>query len=69
MCGGEKEDLTHFLLWCPAYSDERLKNINLQQPYQEKKDIMGELLFGNNIEETKTIQKFWKIREMKMKPQ
>ncbi len=43
----------HFLLWCPACSDERQKNKNLHQPYQEKEDIIGELLFGNNIEETK----------------
>ncbi len=39
--------------WCTAYSDERQKNINLQQPYQEKEDIIGELLFENSIEETK----------------
>ncbi len=71
MCGSEKEDLKHFLLWRPAYSDERQKNIKLQQPYQEgEENAIGELLFGNNIEETKeTIQKFWKIREKKMKPQ
>ena len=33
MCGSEKEDLKHFLLWRPAYSDERQKNIKLQQVY------------------------------------
>ena len=72
MCEEEKEDLKHFLLWCPAYSDVRQKNIKLQQPYKEEEDdIIGELLFGNeNIEETKiTIHKFWKIREKKMKEQ
>ncbi len=68
MCGSEKEDLKHFLLWGPGYSDERQKNIKLQQPYQEEESIIGEFLFGNNIEETKeTIHKFWKIREKEMK--
>ncbi len=69
MCGSEKEDLRHFLQWCPAYRDERQKNIKLQQPYQEE-NIIPELLFGNNIDETKeTMHKFRKIRERKMKPQ
>ncbi len=59
MCGSEKEDLKRFILWCPAYSEERQKNIVLQQPYQEEEDVIGELLFGNSIEQTKeTIQKF-----------
>ena len=54
MCGSEKEDLRHFLLWCPAYSDERQKNEKLQQPY--KQDIIGELLFeSRNIKDTKDI--------------
>ena len=34
MCGAECEDLEHFLLWCPAYREERHKHIKLQQPYQ-----------------------------------
>ncbi len=47
------------------------KNIILQQPYQEEEeDVIGELLFGNSIEQTKeTIHKLWNIREKKMKPQ
>ncbi len=71
MCGSEKEDLKHFLLSCPEYSDERQKNTKLQQPYQEEEEnIIGEILFVNNIDETKeTIYKFWKIREKKMKQQ
>ncbi len=60
-----KEDLRHFLLWCPAYRDEREKNLKLQQQCQEGEDTIRELLFRNdNIEETKdTIYKCWKIRE------
>ncbi len=47
------------------------KNTKLQQAYQEKEEnIIGELLFGNNIEETnETTHKLWKIREKKMKQQ
>ncbi len=50
---------------------KREKNIILQQPYQEEEeDVIGEFLFGNSIEQTKeTIQKFWKIREKKIKLQ
>ncbi len=70
MCGYEKEDLTHFLLWYPAYSDERQKNMKLQQLYEEE-NITGKLLFGNkNIEETKeTIHKFREIRQKKVEQQ
>ncbi len=42
-----KTDLMHFLLWRPACSDERQKNIKAKQPCQE--DIIGELLFGKTL--------------------
>ncbi len=42
VCGNEKEDLPHFILWCPAY-DESGKNKILQQPYQE--EIIGFFFF------------------------
>ena len=70
MCGAEIEDLGHFLLWCPAYGEERRKCVRLQQPYtEEEDDIVGEFLFDNShAEETKIIiQKFWSVREKKMK--
>ncbi len=69
MCGAELEDLRHFMLWCPAYTHERIKSKLLQQPYPEEDDIIGQYLFENKlIEETKRIlQAFWKIRERKMK--
>ncbi len=66
VCGAEKEDLIHFLLWCPGYSEERRKSVKLQQPYiQEEEDIVGRYLFNNeDIEEAKReITSFWKIRE------
>lgn len=63
MCVEEKEDLKHFLLWCPAYIER--KERRLQQRYEEEDTMTGELLFGNrNIKETKVmIHKFWKIRK------
>ncbi len=70
MCGAELEDLRHFMLWCPAYAQERVKSERLQQPYsEEEEDIIGQYLFENKlIEEAKrTLQAFWKVREKKMK--
>ncbi len=67
MCGAELENMKHFMLWCPAYIQERIKSERLQQPYPED-DIIGQYLFENKLtEETKrTLQTFWKIREKKM---
>ncbi len=67
MCGADNEDLKHFLLWCPAYGEERGKIIQLKQPYIEEDDIVGKYLFENGyIEKTKReIYKFWTIREKK----
>ncbi len=70
MCGAEREDLKHFMLWCPAYTLERMKSERLQQPYiEEEDDVIGKYLFDNKfIEDTKrTLHTFWKIREKKMK--
>ena len=70
MCEWEYENLAHFLLQCPAYREERRENLVLQQPYKENEDnIIGKLLFnGQYIEKNKkTIIKFWKIREKKIK--
>ncbi len=63
MWGAEKEDLKHFLLWCPAYTDEKSKSPRLQQPYKENED--GKYLFEKKDIETtkKEIHKFWTIRE------
>ncbi len=66
MCGAENEDLRHFLLWCPAYAEERKKCVRLQQPYVEEEDnTMAKFVSENDhTKETKaTIYKFWKIRE------
>ncbi len=54
MCGAEREDLKHLMLWCPAYTHERMKSERLQQPYPEEDDAIGNYLFENKfIEETK----------------
>ncbi len=34
MCGEEVEDLKHFILWYPAYDEEREKDVNFQRPYK-----------------------------------
>ncbi len=57
------------MLWCPAYTQERIKRERLQQPYlEEEDDVIGKYLFENKfIEETiRTLHTFWKIREKKM---
>lgn len=72
VCGGEKEDLEHFLLYCEGYSEERKQLCKLQQPYnQDKEQIIKNVLYElenkRDVENTKTtIQKFWKIREKKL---
>ncbi len=66
VCGAEKEDLIHFLLWYPGYSEQRRTSVKLQQPHiQEEEEIVGRYLFENkDIEEAKReITNFWKIRE------
>ncbi len=70
MCVTERKDLKHFLLWCPAYTQERMKSERLQQPCpEEEDDVIGQYLFESKfIEETKrTLHTFWKTREKKMK--
>jgi hypothetical protein len=65
LCGSEREDLDHFLLWCPAYITERSKQPLLQQPYvEDRKDTIGSFLFlEENVETAKeTIQIFWRLR-------
>ncbi len=64
VCGNEKEDLPHFILWSPAYEEPRKKNKILQQPYEDQEEIIGNFLFEENIREAKeTLYQFWKIRE------
>ncbi len=70
MCEGKLEDLNHFMLWCPAYNEERGEDGNFQRPYVKNEDmLLGELLFKQGIKnKTKeTIYKFWRKREKKKK--
>ena len=65
----EIENLNHFLLQCPAYSEERNKNPVLQRPYIENEEqIIGNFLYNNRIiEQSKsTIYKIWQIRKKKI---
>ncbi len=55
LCGYERKDLRHFLLWCPSYVLPRKKNEALHQPYEaNEENIIGKLLFGNNSEKKNT---------------
>ncbi len=64
---GEKEDLEHFILWCPAYILARQQSLILKQPYE--KEVLGKLIFDyNKVTETKQlILKLWRKREKIMK--
>ncbi len=66
LCGAEKEDLEHFILWCPAYTDIRTYTTELQQPYTENtQNIIGHFLFDqqNIYKKINTVYNFWKIRQ------
>ena len=70
MCDHHLEDLEHFLLHCEGYKNIRTYSTTLQQPYPEdKKQIIGNLLFNKNIAENtkEIIHKFWKVRSKKLK--
>ena len=70
MCGDELEDLSHFILHCPAYNEDRGRLPALQRPYQQDEDfVIGKVLFGSSeIENIKTtLHKFWQTRERKIK--
>ena len=46
LCGGEKEDLLHFILECGTLNEERIKSIVLQRPWNEEREkILGIFLF------------------------
>ncbi len=70
MCDKKLGDLNHFMLWCPAYNEERGKDGSYQRLYLKNEDtLLGELLFKEGIKsETKeTIYKFWRKIEKKKK--
>ncbi len=64
----DKKDLISFVLWCPAFIEERQKYRWLRQPYEEDKtDITGKYRFDNELvkETKKIICKFRNIRANK----
>ncbi len=66
MCGAEREDLKHFMLWSPAYTQEGMKSERLQQLYPD--DVTGKYLIANKyIKKQKEHNTFWRIREKEMK--
>ena len=53
LCGETEEDLVHFILYCPAFREERINCSALQQPYIENTDhIIGNFLFSEHEIET-----------------
>lgn len=70
ICDSEKEDLEHFLLICPEFSEIRTEIRHLQQPYEEDKSkIIGKFLFEESeIEKKKEVlQKLWRKRQIRIK--
>ena len=57
LCGGEEENLRHFLLECTSLSGERSRSLELQRPYIEvEEDVIGNFLFtAENIEAKKEV--------------
>ena len=39
LCSWDNEDFIHFLVYCPALNNERIKITQLQRPLHENKDI------------------------------
>ena len=70
LCSSENENIEHFILNCPAYTEERAKAIHLQQPYNEHPDdIIGSFLFEReDIEQKKNVlYQMWRKRCSEMK--
>ena len=70
MCGHYIEDLKHFLLHYPAYSQERRKIPTLQQPYQENEHLLiGSILYTNHTaeENKRMLYRFWQTRNNRIK--
>lgn len=69
ICNAEKEDMEHFILFCPEYENNRMKTTSLQKPYHENTSaIVGHFLFGEqNLELNKEIlYEMWKVRNKKI---
>ncbi len=67
-CGAEKEDLEHFILYCPSYQEIINKNQIFDQPYN--KNCLGDILFENkeHREEIKnSILEIWKKKGEKLR--
>ena len=70
LCLDGIEDLEHFIILCPCYSQIRNKAIELQQPYLEHKEVViGIFLFEkqNIYRKKKVLQEMWRSRDKKIK--
>ena len=71
-CGNidQLEDISHFILHCPAYIKERTNIIQLQQPYiQDDTEIIGNFLFEKqHLDQKKEgLYQLWKARNRLLK--
>ena len=67
LCGGEVEDIQHFMLDSPDLENERRKIPKLQRPQEEDRNrIIGELIFGEE-DQRRYIYEMWKRREQILK--
>ena len=69
-CRTQLEDLKHFLLACPYYTEIRQQTVELQQPHTENiNEILGNFLFSkeNLNEKKKVLQQMWTYRDKKVK--
>ena len=73
LCGGEYEDINHFMLKCEELEDQRDKELINRKKGSEEDETIGNLLFvfeGNDLEEVKgMLLKLWdrRIKILKIK--
>lgn len=62
-------DLKHFLLYCPAYSQERNDDPNFRSFSSSDEHLLGYLLFSEEAKYStkETIYRFWKKREKEIR--
>ena len=67
ICGGGKEDLLHFLVHCPLYSDIRNNHAALFDPGKSPEEISADIsLMSNSLNPQyakETIYELWKKRK------
>ena len=61
LCGGDVEDLEHFMVWCAELQGIRNEILKLQRPLEEDvHEVLGAVIFEKSYEEI--IYRMWKRR-------